>query len=78
MRGRRAFGLRPRLLAALVLTAAVTWRAALALLGPLEQRLRTDGEQSVLIAVTDAKPRFGRPAPRSRHGLPRRCALAAP
>ena len=59
MRRARAFGLRPRLLAALVLTAAVTLAvAAIALLDPLEQRLRTDGEQSVLIAVANAKPRF--------------------
>ena len=59
MRRTRAFGLRPRLLAALVLTAAVTLAvAALALLDPLEQRLRTDGEQSVLTAVANAKPRF--------------------
>jgi signal transduction histidine kinase len=59
MRRARAFGLRPRLLAALMLTSAVTLAvAALALLGPLEQRLRTDGEQSVLTAVANAKPRF--------------------
>ena len=39
MRRMRAFGLRPRLLVALVLTSAVTLAvAALALLGPLEQR----------------------------------------
>ncbi len=59
MRRARAFGLRPRLLAALVLTSAVTLAvAALALLGPLEQRLRAGNEQSVLIAVANAKPRF--------------------
>jgi signal transduction histidine kinase len=71
MRRRRAFGLRPRLLAALVLTAAVTLAvAALALLGPLEQRLRADGEQSVLIAVTNAKPRFTRLHLNHATGLP--------
>jgi signal transduction histidine kinase len=71
MRGRRAFGLRPRLLAALVFTAAVTLAvAALALLGPLEQRLRANGEQSVLIAVTNAKPRFSRLHLNHTTGLP--------
>ena len=59
MRRIRAFGLRPRLLVALVLTSAVTLAvAALALLGPLEQRLRSSNEQSVLTTVTNAKPRF--------------------
>jgi len=78
MRRRRAFGLRPRLLAALVLTAAVTLAvAALALLGPLEQRLRTDGEQSVLIAVTNAKPRFSRLHLNHATGLPPATPLQA-
>jgi hypothetical protein len=50
-------GLRPRLLAALLLTSAVTLAvAALALLSPLEQRLRTDGEQTVLTALGSARP----------------------
>jgi signal transduction histidine kinase len=51
------FGLRPRLLAALLLTSAVTLAvAALALLSPLEQRLRTDGESTVLTALGAARP----------------------
>ena len=50
-------GLRPRLLAALLLTSAVTLAvAALTLLSPLEQRLRTDGEQTVLTALGSARP----------------------
>jgi signal transduction histidine kinase len=50
-------GLRPRLLAALLLTSAVTLAvAALALLSPLEQRLRTDGESTVLTALGSVRP----------------------
>ncbi len=50
-------GLRPRLLAALLLTSAVTLGvAALALLSPLEQRLRADGESTVLTALGTARP----------------------
>jgi signal transduction histidine kinase len=52
-------GLRPRLLAALLLTSAVTLAvAALALLSPLEQRLRTDGESTVLTALGAARPQL--------------------
>lgn len=52
-------GLRPRLLAALLLTSAVTLGvAALALLSPLEQRLREDGESTVLTAVSASRPEF--------------------
>ena len=71
MRRSWAFGLRPRLLAALVFTAAITLAvAALALLDPLEQRLRTDGEQSVLVAVANAKPQFSRLHLNRSTGLP--------
>ncbi len=50
-------GLRPRLLAALLLTSAVTLGvAALALLSPLEQRLRADGESTVLTALGAVRP----------------------
>jgi signal transduction histidine kinase len=57
--GRRRFGLRPRLLAALVLTAVVTLAvAALALLSPLEHRLRSDGENAVLSAVNVTRGNF--------------------
>jgi signal transduction histidine kinase len=55
----RAYGLRPRLLAVLVLTSAVTLGvAALALLSPLEQRLREDGESSVLASATAFRPEY--------------------
>ncbi|HEX4108040.1 MAG TPA: HAMP domain-containing sensor histidine kinase [Solirubrobacteraceae bacterium] len=55
----RAFGLRPRLLAALLLTSAVTLGvAALTLLSPLETRLRSDSVNTVLTAVTLLSPKF--------------------
>jgi signal transduction histidine kinase len=51
-----SLGLRPRLLAALVLTSAVTIGvAALALLSPLENRLKRSGESSVIAAVATAR-----------------------
>jgi signal transduction histidine kinase len=54
-----SFGLRPRLLAALVLTSVVTLGfAAVALLSPLKQRLRNDATATVLAAVTAARPAF--------------------
>jgi signal transduction histidine kinase len=56
--GRRfpfSFGLRPRLLAALLLTSAVTLAvAALALLSPLEHRLRASSESALSSAVATA------------------------
>ncbi len=55
----RAFGLRPRLLAALVLTSAASLGfAALALLSPLKDRLRTDGTATLVAAVGAAKLSF--------------------
>ncbi len=52
-------GLRPRLLAALLLTSAVTLAvAALALLSPLEQRLREDGEATVKTVLGASRPEF--------------------
>jgi signal transduction histidine kinase len=55
----KAFGLRPRLFAALILTSAVTLVvAAAALLSPLEQRLRTDGQQAVYNAMDSTRPEF--------------------
>jgi signal transduction histidine kinase len=55
----RLLGLRPRLLGALVLTSAVTLAvAALALLSPLENRLRTDGETTVKTALGAFRPDF--------------------
>ncbi|HEV2752720.1 MAG TPA: HAMP domain-containing sensor histidine kinase [Solirubrobacteraceae bacterium] len=56
---RRSFGLRPRLVVALVLTAAVTLGvAALALLSPLQARLATQAERNVRAAALTARPGF--------------------
>ncbi|MBA2262464.1 MAG: HAMP domain-containing histidine kinase [Solirubrobacterales bacterium] len=56
---RRTFGLRPRLVAALVLTAAVTLGvAALALLSPLQDRLRVQAERNLRAAALTARPGF--------------------
>lgn len=53
-------GLRPRLLGALLLSSAVTLAvAALALLSPLEQRLRHDGEASVVTALNSSHTELG-------------------
>jgi signal transduction histidine kinase len=58
---RRPYGLRPRLLAALVLTAAVTLlAAALTLLGPLQERLRDESARSLQAAVLAARPTIAR------------------
>jgi signal transduction histidine kinase len=55
----RMLGLRPRVFAALLLSSAVTLAvAALALLSPLEQRLRTDGEAAVFTAISSSRPEF--------------------
>ena len=54
---RRPYGLRPRLLAALVVTAVVTLLvAALALLGPLQERLRQESARQLQAAVLAARP----------------------
>jgi signal transduction histidine kinase len=56
---RYLLGLRPRMLAALLLTTAVTLAvAALLLFSPLEQRLRSDGETAVLSAIASTRPEF--------------------
>jgi signal transduction histidine kinase len=53
---RRAFGLRPRLLAALVFTAAVTLLvAAVALFGPLQDRLREESAKQLQAAALAAR-----------------------
>ncbi len=53
----RLLGLRPRLLAAMLLSSVVTLAvAALALLSPLEQRLREDGEATVKAALGASRP----------------------
>lgn len=57
MRRLLGVGLRPRLLAALVLTAAITLGvAAIALLGPLEQRLQADTTSSLVTAALEVAP----------------------
>ncbi len=66
---RRPYGLRPRLLAALVLTSAVTLVvAALTLLGPLQQRLKRESAENLEAAALAARPGFqaavGRDEPR--------------
>ncbi len=66
------FGLRPRLLAALVLTSAVSLGfAAVALLSPLQNSLRADGVTTVLATVSAAIPGFQEiePSPTSLGGL---------
>jgi len=56
---RLGVGLRPRLLGALLLTATVTLAvAALALLGPLQARLRRDTTSTLITAALEAKPTF--------------------
>ncbi len=55
----RLLGLRPRLLAAMLLSSVVTLAvAALALLSPLEQRLREDGEATVKTALGASRTEF--------------------
>jgi signal transduction histidine kinase len=52
-------GLRPRVFAALLLSSAVTLAvAALALLSPLEHRLRADGERAVYTAISVSRAEF--------------------
>lgn len=56
---RYPLGLRPRMLAALLLTSVVTLAvAALLLFSPLEQRLRSDGEAAVVSAINATRPEF--------------------
>lgn len=56
---RRVLGLRPRVFAALLLSSAVTLAvAALALLSPLEHRLRSDGERAVYTAISTSRTEF--------------------
>ena len=63
------FGLRPRLLAALVFTAAATLAvAALALLTPLESQLRRNQTSLIESQVSAAQTRLGTIAPFSRKG----------
>jgi len=56
-RRRRGLGLRPKVLSALLLSSAVTLAvAALAVLSPLEQRLRREGEAGVYAAISASRP----------------------
>ncbi|HEV2062885.1 MAG TPA: hypothetical protein VGR12_08555, partial [Solirubrobacteraceae bacterium] len=65
---RRPYGFRPRLLAALVLTAAATLlAAALTLLGPLQERLRDQTAESLEAAVLAARPSIARNFDRRDH-----------
>ncbi|HEX8207118.1 MAG TPA: hypothetical protein VF587_13740, partial [Solirubrobacteraceae bacterium] len=73
---RRPYGLRPRLLAALVLTAAVTLlAAALTLLGPLRERLREESARSLQAAVVSARPGIEQGMPRRGRGADYRAAF---
>jgi signal transduction histidine kinase len=73
----RALGLRPRLLAALLLSSAVTLAvAALALLSPLEHRLRVDGETTVFSAIAASRAELGDIGVDRATGLPNRNQLA--
>lgn len=78
-RGRRVvLGLRPRVFAALLLTSAVTLAvAALALLSPLEQRLRSDGERAVFTAIAASRPQLSEIALDRATKRPNRGELAA-
>jgi len=74
---KKAFGLRPRLLGALILTAAVTLAvAALALLGPLQNRLRADGANQALNAAIATKPALQQVPVDKRTGTPDPVAVA--
>ena len=54
---RRPYGLRPRILASLVFTAVVTLAiAAIALLGPLQDRLKQESARQLQAAVLAARP----------------------
>jgi signal transduction histidine kinase len=65
-------GLQPRLLAALLLTATVTLAiAALALLGPLQARLRHDTTSTLITAALEAKPTFDDAAGSGGHLRPK-------
>jgi signal transduction histidine kinase len=69
----RSLGLRPRLLAALVGTSVVTLAvAALALLSPLEQKLRSESERSLFTAIHATKGEFPEITIDHRNGKPDR------
>jgi signal transduction histidine kinase len=71
-------GLRPRMLAALLLTSAVTLGvAALLLFSPLENRLRADGEAAVFSAMESTRPEFSEITIDPATGRPNAGELAA-
>jgi signal transduction histidine kinase len=70
-------GLRPRVFAALLLSSAVTLAvAALALLSPLEQRLRNQGASGVFAAISAARPELAEIGTDPTTGKPDRRELA--
>lgn len=75
---RRVLGLRPRVFAALLLSSAVTLAvAALALLSPLEHRLRTEGETAVFTAIGASRSEFAEIGIDRATGRPDSSELAA-
>ncbi len=73
----RVRGLRPRVFAALLLSSAVTLAvAALALLSPLEQRLRNQGAAGVFAAISASRPELAEIGTDSATGRPDRRELA--
>ena len=74
----RVLGLRPRVFAALLLSSAVTLAvAALALLSPLEHRLRADGERAVYTAISASRPELAEIGIEPANGHPNAQELAA-
>lgn len=74
----RVLGLRPRVFAALLLSSAVTLAvAALALLSPLEHRLRADGERAVYTAISASRPELAEIGIEPAGGHPNAQELAA-
>ncbi len=71
-------GLRPRVFAALLLSSVVTLVvAALALLSPLEHRLRADGERAVFTAIAASRSEFAEIGRSRSTGRPSATELAA-
>ena len=74
----RVLGLRPRVFAALLLSSAVTLAvAALALLSPLEHRLRADGERAVYTAISASRPELAEIGMQASGSRPNAQELAA-
>ena len=75
---RRVPGLRPRVFVALLLSSAVTLAvAALALLSPLEHRLRADGETAVFTAIAASRSEFAEVGLTKATGRPNNGELTA-